>query len=182
MCWIIPLIVGLLSALLGYLIGKSKCEEHNRVIKQLTEENNTLKSKLSTCEKSLASSKTDDLVSASEPEVTAFSSSAEKETASVTFDANKAKAVFGKRIKENDLTIIEGIGVKIAELFNQSNITTWKQLGELSVEECQEILKKGGDRFKVHKPGTWPRQAKLAAEGEWQKLFDWQDQLDGGKE
>ncbi|MEJ6796117.1 MAG: 50S ribosomal protein L21, partial [Flavobacteriales bacterium] len=28
---------------------------------------------------------------------------------------------------------------------------------------------------------TWPAQAKMAAEGKWDELKKWQDELDGGK-
>jgi predicted flap endonuclease-1-like 5' DNA nuclease len=97
------------------------------------------------------------------------------------FDASIAKAVFGKKITENDLTTVEGIGPKIAELFENSGITTWKDLSETSIERCKEILKSGGERYRVHIPDTWPKQAKLAYEGKWQELLDWQDLLDGGK-
>ena len=92
-----------------------------------------------------------------------------------------AKAIFGKKIKENDLTVVEGIGPKIKDLFHNFNINTWQALSETSVDKCQEVLNSGGDRFKIHKPGTWPKQASLAASGKWQELKDWQDQLDGGK-
>jgi len=32
-----------------------------------------------------------------------------------------------------------------------------------------------------HVTETWPAQAKLAADGEWDELKKWQDELDGGK-
>ncbi|MDG1393490.1 MAG: 50S ribosomal protein L21, partial [Flavobacteriaceae bacterium] len=28
---------------------------------------------------------------------------------------------------------------------------------------------------------TWPKQARLAYDGKWKKLLEWQDELDGGK-
>ncbi|PIE45088.1 MAG: hypothetical protein CSA45_04095 [Gammaproteobacteria bacterium] len=98
------------------------------------------------------------------------------------FDAETAKKIFGKTIYANDLTIIDGIGPKIAELMNQTGITTWEKLGNTSVKTCREILRNAGGRFAAHNPQTWPRQAKLAAQGQWQALFDWQKQLDGGRE
>lgn len=100
----------------------------------------------------------------------------------VDFDADAAKAVFGKRVKLDDLTFVEGIGPKIAELFHNQGVKTWADLAVCSVERCQEVLNTGGDRFAIHNPGTWPRQAKMAAQGQWQELFDWQEKLDGGKE
>ncbi len=98
------------------------------------------------------------------------------------FDADAAKAALGKKIKQDDLTMIEGIGPKISELFINAGITTWAALGTTEVERCKEILAEAGDRYKMHDPETWPRQAKLAADGQWQELADWQDKLDGGRE
>lgn len=106
---------------------------------------------------------------------------ASTDKAGIAFDADAAKAVFGKKIKQDDLTIIEGIGPKIQELFHKNGVKTWKALSECSVEKCQDVLDSGGDRFRIHSPNTWPKQALLAYKGSWQKLFDWQEDLDGGK-
>lgn len=98
----------------------------------------------------------------------------------VAFDAGAAKAAFGKKIKENDLTIVEGIGPKIQELFHNHDVKTWLALSQCSLEKCQEVLDSGGPRFKIHKPTTWAQQAGFAAEGKWAELKKWQDELDGG--
>ncbi len=74
------------------------------------------------------------------------------------FDAEVAKAAFGKKVKENDLTIVEGIGPKIAELFNDNGIATWEQLSNATVEECKAILEKGGSNYSMHNPTTWAKQ------------------------
>lgn len=100
----------------------------------------------------------------------------------IAFDAAAAKAVYGKKIKQDDLTVVEGIGPKISGLFNNFDVKTWKDLSECSLDKCQEVLDSGGERYKIHNPGTWPRQAKLAYEGKWEELKKWQDSLDGGKE
>jgi predicted flap endonuclease-1-like 5' DNA nuclease len=93
-----------------------------------------------------------------------------------------ATDVLGKRVRQDDLKIIEGIGPKIEELLHGGGIKTWAQLGEASVERVQEILTAAGDSYAVHNPATWPRQAAMAAAGQWSQLREWQDQLDGGKE
>lgn len=186
LCILIPLLVGLICAILGYLLGRlfgnnntndGDCQE---TVKRLEIEVAQLQSsiegykakieglqaQLEACEKSKAGLG-----------IASFAASA-----AILFDAAAAKAVFGKKVKEDDLTIVEGIGPKIRDLFHNYDVTTWKGLSETSVEKCQEILNSGGERYKVHNPGTWPRQAKLAYEGKWQELLDWQDILDGGKE
>jgi predicted flap endonuclease-1-like 5' DNA nuclease len=101
---------------------------------------------------------------------------------SSSFDAAKAKAAMGKKVNENDLKLVEGVGPKIADLFIADGIKTWQQLADSSVERCQKILTAAGDRYKMHNPGTWPRQAKMMAEGNWAELKAWTDKLDGGKE
>jgi hypothetical protein len=34
----------------------------------------------------------------------------------------------------------------------------------------------------MHDPATWPKQAQLAADGQWEALETYQDELKGGKE
>ncbi len=82
----------------------------------------------------------------------------------------------------DDLTRIEGIGPKIAELLGARGITTWAQLAETEVSFLQSVLDDAGPRYRVHVPETWPRQAALAAAGSWDELDALQDRLDGGRE
>jgi DNA-directed RNA polymerase subunit beta' len=80
----------------------------------------------------------------------------------------------------DDLTKIEGIGPKIAELLNQSGIQTYAQLSRTTPSKLEEILHAAGGIYATRNPSTWPDQAMLAASGEWEKLKEWQDELDGG--
>ena len=80
---------------------------------------------------------------------------------------------------EDDLTKIEGIGPKIAEHLKVNHIKTFAQLAATDPKKVHEILVYGG--FAAHDPATWPDQAKMAAAGDWDKLNQWQDELDGGK-
>jgi predicted flap endonuclease-1-like 5' DNA nuclease len=100
----------------------------------------------------------------------------------IAFNAGLATTIYGKTIKENDLKIIEGIGPKIEDLYDQAGIKTWLALTETSTEKSQSILDSGGKNYSVHNPRTWARQAKLAYEGKWKELKYWQDAIDGGKE
>ena len=88
----------------------------------------------------------------------------------------------GKKVKMDDLTFVEGIGPKIAGLLNDAGVTTWAELGNTSVEKIKEVLAAAGSRYTMHNPGTWPRQAEMAAKGDWDALLKWQDILDGGVE
>jgi len=83
--------------------------------------------------------------------------------------------------KPDDLKIVEGIGPKIEELFHNAGIMTWKDLSETSPDKLREILRAAGSRFQMHDPATWPEQARLAAEGKWEELEEYQDFLQGGR-
>ncbi len=82
--------------------------------------------------------------------------------------------------KPDDLKKIEGIGPKIAEILNSNGIKTFSELAAVEADKIREYLKEAGGRFASHNPETWPAQAKLAAEGKWDELKKWQDELDGG--
>lgn len=81
----------------------------------------------------------------------------------------------------DDLKIIEGIGPKIEGLLKDAEIKTWKDLSEAEVDKLQTILDNAGDAYRMHSPNTWPKQAKLAVDGEWDALIKLQDELIGGK-
>lgn len=82
-------------------------------------------------------------------------------------DLDGAAAVLGTTVILDDLTTVEGIGPKIAELCAGMGISTWRQLGETDVATLQSMLDAGGSRFSVHSPESWPRQAQLLAAGDW---------------
>ncbi len=81
----------------------------------------------------------------------------------------------------DDLKIVEGIGPKIANIFNNEGIITFNDLANTSVEKLKEILTTAGPAYASKTPDTWPQQAQLAAEGKWEELKKWQDELMGGK-
>jgi predicted flap endonuclease-1-like 5' DNA nuclease len=96
-------------------------------------------------------------------------------------EMKKATELLGVKVKWNDLKLIEGIGPKIEALFHAAGIKTWQELAETTVDRCREILQKGGERFQMHNPATWPRQSKMLNEGKWKQLKEYQLSLDGGK-
>lgn len=83
--------------------------------------------------------------------------------------------------KADDLKKIEGIGPKIAELLVAGGIDTFAKLAAASEAEIQAILDEAGPKFAVHNPSTWAAQSKMAADGQWDELKKWQEELDGGK-
>lgn len=187
-CWLIPLLVGAICAFLGYLLGTSKKSNNDILNDKIAK----LEADLATCSKSKSTLQTNldictknalNLETSLKTAKANISSSLTNNAADniVPFNPVDAKAAFGKKVKQDDLKVVEGIGPKIEGLFHNFGIKTWKSLSEASIEKCQEVLKSGGDRYKIHKPGTWPKQALLAYEGKWKELKEWQDKLDGGK-
>jgi predicted flap endonuclease-1-like 5' DNA nuclease len=179
-CYLIPALVGIISGILGYLIGKMSSNNNVSV-----DNNNNWQADLDNCNRKNASlqAEIEKLKVSGNNTVNNFVGGATSAAVTaIAFDGAAAKEVFGKAVKENDLKIVEGIGPKIEELFNTSGILTWKSLSETSVDRLREILDKAGERFQIHDPGTWPAQSKLAYEGKWKELKDWQDALDGGRE
>ncbi len=190
LCILIPILIGLICALLGYLLGrliekKSKvytklradldaCRQEKQ---RLQTENSSLESEIADLRKKPGSKQPDAVKAA----VKADDTSAKLDIAAATFNAALAKSVFGKKIVENDLKIVEGIGPKIEELFKNAGIRTWEALAETPVEKCQEILDKAGPRYRIHTPASWPMQSKMAYLGKWDELKKWQDEAIGGK-
>jgi predicted flap endonuclease-1-like 5' DNA nuclease len=82
-----------------------------------------------------------------------------------------------KAFKLNDLKAIEGIGPKISELLVENNIATWTALANTSIDQLRTILNSQGAKYKLSDPSTWPQQAQMAADGDWDRLKELQDQL-----
>ncbi|MGB1308390.1 MAG: 50S ribosomal protein L21, partial [Oceanihabitans sp.] len=76
--------------------------------------------------------------------------------------------------KADDLKKIEGIGPKIAETLVEAGIATFAKLAKTEAVKISEII--AGVRGK-HVTDTWPAQAQLAADGKWDELKKWQDEL-----
>jgi predicted flap endonuclease-1-like 5' DNA nuclease len=96
-------------------------------------------------------------------------------------DLAGAAAVLGRKVELDDLTVIEGIGPKIAGLCHGIGITTWTELSETEVSLLRTMLTDAGQRFKAHDPTMWPQQAALLAAGEWAAFKALTDALDGGR-
>lgn len=94
-------------------------------------------------------------------------------------DVGAARSVGFNLKHADDLTIIEGIGPKIDELFHASGIISFSQLASLGVAEMIDILDRGGPSFRSVNPGSWARQAELASENRWMELKRLQEELIG---
>lgn len=98
----------------------------------------------------------------------------EPEDAEVILNAEPVSA-----FELDDLKKIEGIGPKVANLLNENGISTFAQLAEIPVEKLTEILEV--NKLQMMNPVSWPKQAQLAAAGDWETLEKLQDDLKGGR-
>ncbi len=96
-------------------------------------------------------------------------------------EESKAKKTAAKA-KADDLTKIEGAGPKAAETLVNSGIDTFAKLAKADPEKIKEILTEASSRMAHLDPATWPKQAKMAADGKWDELKEWQDNAKGGVE
>ena len=80
----------------------------------------------------------------------------------------------------DDLTVLEGIGPKIADLLHSNGIGSFAELAVQPVEDLVEILDRGGANFRLANPQTWPEQARLAAGNHWKELKRMQREMIGG--
>ena len=82
-------------------------------------------------------------------------------------------------VEVDDLVKIEGIGPKVSKTLSAAGISTFEALANSKVEDLQKILSDAS--LKMMDPTSWPAQAKLAAEGDWDSLKKMQDELSGGR-
>ncbi len=92
------------------------------------------------------------------------------------------KAAPAKKSGADDLTKIEGVGPKAAEAMVAAGLATFADVAKSTEAKIQKILDESEGRFGMMKPATWPKQAKMAADGKWDELKKWQDEMDGGIE
>ena len=79
----------------------------------------------------------------------------------------------------DDLTVIEGIGPKVASLLGEAGIATFAQLAAADPAHLAEVLRAA--HLPMIDPATWPQQARLAAAGESDELKALQQALKGGR-
>ena len=80
-----------------------------------------------------------------------------------------------------DLTVIEGIGPILQSILNDAGIKNWQDLAETNDEELRSILLAEGPGYQIIDPASWPAQAQLAINGEWDLLLEYKDEVSGKK-
>ncbi len=121
--------------------------------------------------------------------VTSYSASKKPKKASATIDISEPEEITPvvakkeKKVKaeKDDLQRIEGVGPKIEKLMNKHGVRTFADVVSSDVTGLEDILLAGGPRYQVHSPTTWPDQARLAMEGKWSELEEYQEILNWGR-
>lgn len=183
---IVPFILGWLAAYLFHKVGSLQSKigelttdngELNSKVTSLTSDNTDLKVKITQLDAEIENLnaqikklKNDLIICESERNIL---KGQQPKPATVMFA--------GAKVKYDNLEIVEGIGPKIAELLKAAGIDTWLALAESTAEKIREILDGGGSAFQMHDPATWPAQARLAENGDFDGLKKLQDELNAGK-
>lgn len=96
--------------------------------------------------------------------------------------AEQARSGADANTSDDDLKIVEGIGAKIESILKKAGISSLEQLAKSDPADLKLILEQNEPHFHMHDPTTWPAQARLAANGDWDVLEDYQEKLQGGRE
>jgi hypothetical protein len=96
-------------------------------------------------------------------------------------DVAAARAAGPALAGPDDLSVIEGVGPKIAQIFQAAGVRSFAQVAAMTPAGIQRLLDEAGPNFRIADPQTWPEQAALAAANRWAELKALQDELVGGR-
>jgi predicted flap endonuclease-1-like 5' DNA nuclease len=78
-----------------------------------------------------------------------------------------AEPAAAESTQTDDLTLIHGIGPKIASILQEAGIDSFKRLAQITPEHLREILQAANINIRLVEPESWPAQAQVAAQGNW---------------
>ncbi|HMX41139.1 MAG TPA: hypothetical protein PK971_05365 [Saprospiraceae bacterium] len=132
--------------------------------------------------KAKASTKTIAKTAAEKPVKTTTAKKSAEPVAAPKAAAKTTKTTIAEPVAPaDDLTVIEGIGPKIAELLVAGGIRNFKELAAAKPAAIKTLLEAAGKRYQMHDPATWPKQAALARDGKTAELAKLQGELKAGK-
>lgn len=117
-----------------------------------------------------------------EKETVAKASKEEAPATAAVEEAPAEKPEKAENATADDLTKVEGIGPKGAEALVKAGVDSYEKLSNTKPEKIKEILTEASSRMAHLDPTSWPKQAKMAADGKWDELKDWQDKAKAGVE
>lgn len=78
---------------------------------------------------------------------------------------------------DDDLTLIAGIGPRVAAILENNGISSYARLARSNVDHLRAILSEAGPRYAQVDPSTWPQQAMFAAADQWDGLHALQAEM-----
>lgn len=188
-CWWVWLLWSLGAFLLGLLLGYWLWYKYFRMVKVVEAEKQTMHNQLTEWEEKnkeleyqLDELRKADAILKNKLQVCEADKAILKnklEAGSIAMGAAPGES-YGTIFKSDNLQIVEGIGAKIEQVLKQAGITSWAQLAAANTDDLTRILENAGPSFRIHDPTTWPQQAKLANEGKWTELVNFQKSLGAG--
>ena len=79
----------------------------------------------------------------------------------------------------DDLTVLEGVGPKVAKILTEAGYASFVDLAKADAAEVDKVL--DANKLQMLDSAGWIDQAKLAAAGDMEGLAKLQDELKGGR-
>lgn len=77
-------------------------------------------------------------------------------------------------LPDTNLQIIEGIGPKMEALLKDNGIKNWRDLTGKSKKNLRKMLVDYGSKYAIIDPSSWPKQAFMAMNNDWEALIKFQ--------
>ena len=86
------------------------------------------------------------------------------------------------RAMQDNFAILDGIGPKVSNVLRSAGITSFARLADTDFDKITDILMKENPSLtRLTDPSTWPAQARLAADGDWEGLKELQESIKEGR-
>jgi predicted flap endonuclease-1-like 5' DNA nuclease len=80
-----------------------------------------------------------------------------------------------------DLKIILGIDDEVEKILQNAGVDSYAELAKMEPDGLRNMLEVINPALSSKDPSTWPAQARLALDKEWEALLDYQDQIKAGE-
>jgi predicted flap endonuclease-1-like 5' DNA nuclease len=80
-----------------------------------------------------------------------------------------------------DLKIIFGVDEEVEKILQNAGVDSYAELAKMEPDGLRNMLEVINPALSSKDPSTWPAQARLALDKEWEALLDYQDQIKAGE-
>ncbi|NRB63389.1 MAG: hypothetical protein HRU40_10260 [Saprospiraceae bacterium] len=95
--------------------------------------------------------------------------------------ASQPEALSQPEKAADNLQLIEGINPEIEAILHAAGVHSFDQLAQTAPQKIVDLVEKADPKLMIYEHRSWPAQARLAANAEWEVLKDYQEQLRQGK-